>query len=382
MKRNTIIISILLIIFLIIGIFLFKGKKADIDYSVEHAQRRNITKSVEASGIVNPVKTVNIGSQVSGIISEIFVDYNSEVKKGQLLAKIDQSLFKAQADKARGDLANARAGYEKANSNLIYKKANYERHERLYKNRYVSKDETEAAYAAYKGAIAELNAAKAMIDQASANLKSNLTNLKYTEIISPVDGVVVSKKVDVGQTVAASFQTPEMFVVAEDLKRMQIEVSVSEADIGEIKIGQEAKYTLDGYPDREFDGEVTQVRLNPTTVSNVTTYTVIVKVDNSDEILKPGMSANVTIITENKKNILCVPNNAFKYVPKNSTERYNSPGVWTLKNKRPVRVEVEKGIRDSEYTEISKGDIEEGTPVLVPKKDKKSKNQIRPPRMF
>ena len=222
---------------------------------------------------------------------------------------------------------------------------------------------------------------QANINQAQANLDTAETNMYYTKIISPVDGVVVSRAVDEGQTVASSFQTPELFVVAEDLTKMQIEVSVSEADIGKIKEGQKAEYTLDGYPDDTFNGTVTQVRLNPTTVSNVTTYTVIVSVNNDEEILKPGMSANVTIITQDKHDVLCVPNLAFKYVPDNITEKFQQQGVWVKNGKKPERVEVTTGLKDSDYTEITSNNLTEGTKVLMPVRTGK-KRAGGPPRMF
>lgn len=383
MKRK-IILSFIGLIVIIAGIVVCtKSCNKKPLFDTAKIERRDIVKTVEASGTINPVQTVNIGSQVSGMISDIYVDYNSEVKKGQLLAKIDPSLFQAQVDKATSDLQNAKANYQKVKSNYIYQKANYERYARLYKNRYVSKSETELAYADYKSKEAELAASKALIDQAAATLENNLTNLKYTRIVSPVDGVVIARKVDVGQTVAASFQTPELFTVAQDLTQMQIEVSVSEADIGDIKVGQKADYTLDGYPDRMFSGTVQQVRINPTTVSNVTTYTVIVKVENEENILKPGMSANVTITTTERKDVLCVPNNAFKYIPEGLTERYDKVGVWVLdKKKKQNRIEVETGIKDSEYTEILSGNLSEGDTVIIPLGTKKKNNMPKPPGMF
>lgn len=380
MKKKLIIGLVILV--LIAGILLIipkKGKQQERIFAA--VEKRNMTQTVEASGTVNPVHSINIGAQVSGRIDKIYADYNSKVTKGQVLAEIDQSLFQASVDKARADLNNSKANYNKVLAQTNYNKANYERYARLYEKHYVSKDEVESSYATYIASKSELSAMQANINQAQANLNTAETNMYYTKIISPVDGVVVSRAVDEGQTVASSFQTPELFVVAEDLTKMQIEVSVSEADIGKIAEGQKAEYTLDGYPDDTFEGTVTQVRLNPTTVSNVTTYTVIVSVNNDEEILKPGMSANVTIITQNKQDVLCVPTLAFKYIPANITEKYQQQGVWILNGKKPERIEVTTGLKDGDFTEITSDNISEGTKVLMPVRSGK-KNTGGPPRIF
>ncbi len=380
MKKKVIIgIVILLTIAGILSIIPKGGKQQETKTAV--VEKRDMTQTVEASGIVNPVHSINIGAQVSGRIDKIYADYNSKVTKGQVLAEIDQSLFQASVDKARADLNNSKANYNKVLAQTNYNKANYERYARLYEKHYVSKDEVESSYATYIASKSELSAMQANINQAQANLNTAETNMYYTKIISPVDGVVVSRAVDEGQTVASSFQTPELFVVAEDLTKMQIEVSVSEADIGKIEEGQKAEYTLDGYPDETFEGTVTQVRLNPTTVSNVTTYTVIVSVNNDEEILKPGMSANVTIITQNKHNVLCVPTLAFKYIPSNITEKYQQQGVWILNGKKQERVEVTTGLKDGDFTEITSDNLTEGTKVLMPVRSGK-KNIGGPPRIF
>jgi len=378
-KKNIIIIVIVILAGLII--FLPKSKSSK-NYKIAPIVKKNLTQTVEASGTINPVQSVKIGSQVSGRIYKLYVDYNSKVKKGQLLAEIDPALFEASVDKARGDVNSARANYEKVKAQVVYNKANYERHSRLYKKHYVSKDEVESTYKTYVSSKAELAAMSASIQQATANLETAETNLNYTKIISPVDGVVVSRAVDVGQTVAASFQTPEIFVVAEDLTKMQIEVSVSEADIGKIREGQKAEYTLDGYPNETFEGVVSQVRLNPTTVSNVTTYTVIVSVNNDEQILKPGMNANVSIIVHDKQDLLCVPNDALKYVPEGNTEKYKEQGVWVLQNRKPVRISVKAGLKDGDYTEVESPEIHEGMQVLVKVRNLKKKSGGMPHRIF
>ena len=380
MKKKIQIAVIVLMI--ITGVLMLIPKKSKAhQFQTATVIKHNLSQTVEASGTVNPVQSVNIGSQVSGRIYKLYVDYNSKVKKGQLLAEIDPALFQASVDKATADLNNAKSNYNKVLAQVNYKKANYERYSRLLQKNYVSKDETESAYSNYLASKAELAAMTANINQAKANLETAQTNLFYTKITSPVDGIVVSRAVDVGQTVAASFQTPELFVVAEDLTKMQIEVSVSEADIGKIKEGQRAEYTLDGYPDETFNGMVSQVRINPTTVSNVTTYTVVVSVNNDDEILKPGMNANVTIVTQDKDGALCVPSLALKYVPEGMTERYQEHGIWVLNGKKPERITVQTGLKDGDYTEVISDKLQEGMTVLMPVKTDKKNNQ-RPPRMF
>lgn len=365
-KKNIIIVSLVLVA--IIGtIVAFTKVEKKSEYKLSKVERNTIIETVEASGVVNPVKTVSIGSQVSGMIKNLYVDFNSRVKQGQLLAEIDPSLFQAQVDKARGDLNTARANYQKTKSMLVYDEANYKRYKELYKKNYVSKSDLDLAQATYNADRASLNAMSAQISQTSATLENNLTNLRYTKIISPVNGVVVSRAVDVGQTVAASFQTPTLFTVAQDLTKMQIEVSVSEADIGKIKVGQKVDYTLDGYPNETFKGTVTQVRLAPTTVSNVVTYTVIVSVNNDSGILKPGMTANVSVITNKKENVICVENSAFRFTPVEITggKKYKEQGIWLLRDNKPVRIKIKMGVTDSEFREIISDEIKEGDDVII-----------------
>jgi len=386
-KKNFIIIPALIISLIIITVIALVKANAKPEYKLSKVEKNTIIETVEASGTINPVKTVSIGSQVSGMIENIYVDFNSQVKQGQLLAQIDPSLFQAQVDKARGDLGAAKANYQKAKSILIYDEANYKRYKTLYKKNYVSKNDLDVAETDYHADLASLNAMSATIAQTSATLQNNLTNLRYTRIISPVNGVVVSRAVDVGQTVAASFQTPTLFTVAQDLTEMQIEVSVSEADIGKIKVGQNVDYTLDGYPDEIFKGKVSQVRIAPTTVSNVVTYTVIVSVNNDNGILKPGMTANASIITNKKENILCVENAALRFTPVEITggKKFKEQGIWLLRKNKPARINIKMGVTDSDYTEIISNEIKEGDDVIIgslKKKHDTSSSSMRPPRMF
>lgn len=383
-KKILIPLAILLIVFIVVFAFSEAGTKSE--YKLSKVQRNTIIQTVEASGIINPVKTVSIGSQVSGMISALYVDFNSQVKKGQLLAQIDPSLFQAQVDQAQANLNAARANYQKTKSILIYDEANYKRYKTLYRKNYVSKSDLDLAEATYHADLAALSSLNAQIAQSAATLRNNLTNLRYTKIISPVNGVVVSRAVDVGQTVAASFTTPTLFTVAQDLTQMQIEVSVSEADIGKIKVGQKVDYTLDGYPDETFKGMVSQVRISPTTVSNVVTYTVIVSVNNDDEILKPGMTANVSVITNKKENALSVENAALRFTPEKITggKKYKEQGIWLLTKNKPTRVNIKLGVADSDYTEIISSEIKEGDDVIVESlKKKHDAGGMKPPmRMF
>lgn len=386
-KRILISISALIAVIFVSGFAFYFNKHRDSGYITVPAKVDTIVEAVEASGTVNPVNTVDIGSQVSGMIKDIYVDYNSKVTKGQLLAQIDPSLFQAQVDKARGDLEAARSNKAKIQAMLVYDKKNYERYKRLYEKNYVAKSDLDLAEATYKSDLAQIAAAQGTINQAQATLNNNLTNLRYTKIVSPVDGIVVSRAVDVGQTVAASFQTPTLFQVAQDLTNMQIEVNVSEADIGKIKKGQEVEYTLDGYADSIFHGKVTEVRIAPTTVSNVVTYTVIVDVNNKDQKMIPGMTANASIITNKSENVICVPTDALKFTPKEITggKKYKEQGLWILRNNKPTRISIETGAKDSDRTEIISKELKENDRVIISKKgdkDKTAQGKRPPMRMF
>lgn len=356
-------------------------------YKTESVKKHTIEQVVEASGTINPVNTVSVGSTVSGLMMEVYVDFNSKVKAGQLIALMDTSLFDANCEKAKGNLISAKADYTKQNAITINSEKTYKRCKNLVARNFMARSELDKAEADYLSNKAQLEAARAKIVQAQADVDYAERQRSFAYIYSPVDGVIVTRNVDPGQPVAASFQAPELFTVAKDLKEMQIEVSVSEADIGKIKEGQEADYTLDGYPDEIFKGEVSQVRISPTTVSNVVTYTVVVSVDNDNLILKPGMTANVSIITQKKENVLCVPSIALKYAPvvKGEIQRYEHQGVWVLKGRKPERVEVTTGGSDDTYTEITSGDIKEGDNVIIGTSDGKSKKGgsfKRPMRMF
>lgn len=371
-----------LIIILIVLLALFSKGKNKVQYETAKIGKNTIVQVVEASGTINPVTTVNIGSQVSGLIKEIYVDFNSKVKKGQLLAQIDTSLFEAQLQQATANIANAKANYKKILAIKENDKKTYNRYKNLYERNFIAKSEYDLAKATYLSDKAQLEAAKAQISQAEASYKTASANMRYTKIISPVDGTVVSRAVDVGQTVAASFQTPTLFMVAQDLTKMQIETSVSEADIGKVKVGQEVNYTLDGYQDRVFHGTVIQVRISPTTVQNVVTYTVIVDVDNEEGLLIPGMTANVSVITSKKEDIMTVPNSALKFTPvtDGTVKRYKEQGIWIMENGKPKRVNIVAGVSDDVNTEVISKELKGDETVIVGLLNQKKSNKSRGPR--
>lgn len=379
-KRYIALIGIIAVIIIVVA-FLFKNGSAK--YITKEITRGTITEYVEASGTIKPINTIAVGTQVSGTVAKIYVDYNSQVKKGQLLAELDPSLFQANVEQSTARVNNAMAAHSKALASLEYKKNNYKRYEHLFAKNYVSRDDVELARANYLAAQADVAATRAEMNAQQATLKNNLTNLGYSKITSPVDGTVISRAVDVGQTVAASFNTPTLFEVAQDLTKMQIETSVSEADIGKIKVGQRAEYTLDGYQDKKFEGTVTQVRLASTTTNNVVTYTVIVSVDNSDGFAIPGMSANVSIITGEAKDVLVVDNKAFKFSPEDNTQKFENQGVWILTSNGPKRFDVKVGLSDDNYTQITSDKIKEKDKVIVGSitkgKKKQSSGMRRPP---
>lgn len=388
MSKKIIItcVILLIVISIVLGI-LSKGKKTF--YETDELKKCTISQTVEASGTINPVNTVSVGSTVSGLIKEIYVDFNSVVKKGQVLAQIDPAIFEATVKQQQAAIVNAQANLAKLQANADYSRKTFNRYQNLYKRNFISKSDLDQAKSTYQADMAQIAAAKAQIVQAQAQYKTALTNLDYTKITAPVDGMIISRKIDVGQPVAASFQAPELFTIAQDLKKMQIEVNVSEADIGKVEKGQSVIYTLDGYPDSEFYGKVTQVRISPTTVSNVVTYSVIVEVENEDLKLKPGMTANVQIVTKKVENVYCVLNSALKVNinEKNEIMKYEKPGIWLLENKTPKRVEVEIGISDDEKTQIISNKLKQSDKIIIGIMDAKSKKEMKqkhkmPMRMF
>lgn len=368
---------------LVVGIAAFYGCSSENKetYITKKLERGDITEKITASGIINPISTVNIGTQVSGTIAEIFVDYNSMVKKDQLLAQIDPALFEATVAQKRAALDIAKAQVEVSKNDIVYYQKNLNRIQKLNSSRYSADKELESAQRDYDNAVVQLALQEAQVKQAEAALNSAEIDLRYTKIISPVDGIVVSKEVEVGQTVAASFQTPTLFNVAEDLTKMQIEASIVEADISKVKEGQVVDFSVDSYPDEVFHGTVTQVRNEAVTVSNVVTYEVIIEIDNRDLKLKPGMTANVEIITSNKKDVFLAPNKALRFYITDETgvtPRYKDKGIWVLAEGKPERVVIQTGVSDEDYTEIVSDNLKEGDKLIISKSsDAKGSGSMR-----
>jgi HlyD family secretion protein len=374
MKKNIIIVSVIIIIILLTtGAFmLFKNRESGPKFKVDRATKGDIKATVTATGTMNAVVNVLVGTQVSGTIKTLYVDFNSLVKKGQILAQIDPATFQAQVEQAKANLMLAKANVEKAGAALVDAKRTMERNKVLFARNFIARSDLDTSETNYQSATAQLSASKAQVEQARAALAYSQTNLIYTQIVSPVNGIVISRNVDVGQTVAASFQTPTLFNIAQDLTKMQIDTNVDEADIGKIKVDQPVEFTVDAYPDTTFMGKVSEVRNAPTTIQNVVTYNVVVKVDNPELKLKPGMTANVSIILSDKKGVLRIPNAALRFKPAEKgadgdkeASVQKGPGVWVLENRKPKRISVALGISDGNYAEILTGDVKEGDEVIV-----------------
>lgn len=362
--KKRVIIPLAIALIAVVG-FGINASSNKVQYETQKLEKCTITQVVEASGTINPVNIVSVGSTVSGLMKEIYVDFNSEVKKGQLLAQIDPANFQASVDQNRAQINNAQANLAKLNAQMVMAEKTYNRYKNLYAKNFIAKSELDQAESDYLAQKASVGAQRASIAQARATYNTAMTNLGYTRIIAPVDGTIISRDIDVGQPVAASFQAPELFKIAQDLTKMQIEVNVSEADIGKVKEGQQVQYTLDGYPDSIFYGKVTQVRLDSTVTSNVVTYTVIVSVSNEDLKLKPGMTANVSIITSRNKDVMCAPSIALKYTPEVDGQKYKNQGIWILENGKPQRINIKQGVSDDTNVEIISKKLKLGDEVII-----------------
>ncbi len=337
-----------------------------VQYKTAVVDQGPITAIVTATGTINPVVSVQVGSQVSGKVSRLFADFNSQVVTGQILAQIDQKPFKARLSQARAAVKSAKGNIGKAKVLATQRKREFDRMAALRPQAYVSQADVDLADTNYRDAAADVEVLQAQLDQAQAALASAELDLGYTTIYSPVDGIVVSRNVDVGQTLAATFQTPILFVIAQDLTRMQVNANVSEADIGGVHEGTEAHFRVDAYPKQFFEGVVTQVRNAPINLQNVVTYDVVITVSNPDLKLKPGMTANVTIVTAQKDDPLRVPNGALRFRMPNVPVDRKASRVWVLdQNNQPHQVEVTTGIADSLSTEIVGSSLSRGDRVIV-----------------
>ncbi len=351
--------SLAVIILLLIGgtWWIIASIDGKVEYVTVNVSRGDIKHVVTATGEINPVNTVSVGSQVSGTISNIYVDYNSHVTKGQLLLEIEPSVLQATVDEAR-------AALDSAKSQLNLARNDYERNKTLYDSGYIARAEMEQSQTNYEQALQSVKRMESQYERA-------VTNLSYATITSPVDGTVISRKVDKGQTVAASFQTPDLFEIAEDLSKMQIETAVSEADIGVIKEGQNVTFTVDAYPRKTFNGIVKQVRLSPTTTSNVVVYTVVIDVDNTDLNLMPGMTAFVTILVDAAKDVWKTQNAAFlvrnfKNIITDTPDGINpNEYIAVLRDGKPVFIKYTKGLITATETQIISDELKPDDKVIV-----------------
>ena len=345
-----------------------RASDAEARYRTLAVERSDLTQLASANGTLNPVVLVNVGTQVSGTVKKWYADFNDHVKEGQKLLELDPAIYQAQVNQSVANLAAARSQSKLATANEV-------RARELFRQEYISRQDLDAA-------VQALEAARAQVALVEAQLTRDRTNLGYSVIRSPVNGVVVSREVDIGKTVAASLQTPTLFKIAQDLAKMQIDTSYAEADVGNLKVGQQATFRVDAFPNRSFRGAVKQVRLNPTTQQNVVTYDVVIAVDNPEQILMPGMTAYVNILVAQRKDVLLVPNAALRFRPADAgPRRADKPAegrgdgkgkpegpsgtVYVLRNEQPQAVRISLGITDSRMTEATGGDLKAGDAVIV-----------------
>jgi HlyD family secretion protein len=361
-----------------------KGRAPDAEtrYRTQTIERGDLTQTASANGTLNPVVLVNVGTQVSGTVKRWFADFNDHVTEGQKLLELDPRIYQAQVDQSTANLANLKSQVKLA-------EANEARARELFRQEYISRQELDTS-------VQALEAARAQMAMVQAQLSRDRTNLNYTVIRSPVNGVVVSREVDIGQTVAASLQTPTLFKIARDLSKMQIDSSYAEADIGNLKVGQQATFRVDAFPNRNFRGVVKQIRLNPTIQQNVVTYDVVVAVDNPEQILMPGMTAYVNILIAQRKNVLLVPNAALRFRPADAGPRPDrspegrgkgrpdgqSGTVHIIENGQPKAVRIAVGITDNRMTEVVGGELKEGDALIVEDRQPRTKPNAPGMRLF
>ena len=359
MKKKSIWIIAGIVAVIAIAAYLLSGGKKEetISFDTAKVEKQNIQTTITATGTIEPVTSVTVGTQVSGIVAHLYVDYNSVVKKGQVIAELDKTNLISELNTARANLSSAQ-------STANYEEANYNRYKQLYDKGLFSADEYESALLSYRKAKEQVNTSRESVQKAQ-------TNLGYATITSPIDGIVLSKAVEEGQTVAASFNTPELFTIAKDLTDMRVIADIDEADIGGVKEGQRVSFTVDAFPDDHFQGSVTQVRQQATTESNVVTYEVVISAPNNDLKLKPGLTANVTIYTMEKNDVLAVPSKALRFTINEAMlqkdqqiEDIEAPAkLWTLEGNTFKAHAVEVGTTNGMLTEILSG-VAEGTEVL------------------
>jgi HlyD family secretion protein len=351
-----------------------------VHYVTAQVSQGAVTRAVTATGTVNPELTIIVGAAVSGIIQDLSCDYNTQVKKGQVCARIDPRPYQSVVDQNKAQLAVAKAQLEKDKANEAYTQLALGRYASLIKTNAVSQDVFDNAKNAHDQAIAQIAFDEATIQLHQASLDAAQVNLDYASIVSPVDGTVVSRNVTRGQTVASSFQTPTLFLIASDLAKMEVDANVSEGDVGGIRAGNKATFTVDAYPKRTFEGTVTQVRHSPQTVQNVVTYDIVISVDNSDLVLMPGLTAGSRIIVDQRSDVIRVPNQALRYVPRDIPRAAPSDHarVWVLREEQPIAVAVVTGLDDDSFTEIVSGDLKPGDLVITSEQLAASNKTVAP----
>ncbi len=400
LKRGALIAIVLFLTALLgAGFWLLRDGGKISAYTTAPIQKGDITQVITATGSLSAVVTVQVGSQVSGTIEKLYADFNTQVKAGQVIAMLNQDKFKAAVDQAKANLLAAQANVVKTKVGVEDGQRTLSRSAELRKREFISQSELDAAQASYDAAVGQLEVNKAQVAQAQAGLNQTSVDLANTVIRSPVDGIVVSRNVDMGQTVAASLQAPVLFLIANDLSKMQVDSNVNEGDVGNVWVGQEVNFTVDAYPTRRFQGTVLQVRNAPIMVQNVVTYDAVVGVDNKALLLKPGMTANLEFLVNRKSGVLRIPNAALRFKPpsekqppQTSTRQSAGAGgderggrrgggdisrgggggrqgregtVYLLRDQMPAPVKVRLGITDGSYTEVVEGEMKEGEEAIL-----------------
>lgn len=374
-KKIIIIVVAILILVSFISYFLIKSRTNKPSYEIYAIKPITIQKYVSTTGTVNPINTINVGAQVSGIFSKLYVWYNSTVKKGQILAEINPTPFIQKVDQDKANLASAEANVMKQRALLSYDRLTYMRDKKLWAENLIAHATEQNAYSIYLQDVAQLKFLSDAVNAGRAQLAQDETNLSYTKIYSPVNGIIINVSVVVGQTVASTFQTPSLFTVGEDITKMEIDTTTNEADLGGIKKGDKTAFTVYAYPDKTIFGYVHNIRINPTTVSGVVSYNVTIFFNNKKGLILPGMTAIAKIYVSEKNNVLGVPNSALRFIPANENKqildtvskelKVGEGVVWILKNSIPEPVIVKLGISNEDYTEIISKDIKSGTEIIT-----------------
>ncbi len=351
------------------------------EFETAEVKRGNLTATVTATGTLQPVNMVDVGAEISGRIEKVSVDFNQRVKKGDTLAEIDTRQLRAQVERSQASMEVAEAAVQTAEASLKEARQNAERSEELANAKLIAAQEVESARAVLSRAEAAVGSAKAQVTVARAGLNSDRTNLEKAVVRSPIDGVVISRRVEPGQTVASSFQTPLLFKLAENLSRMELHVNVDEADMGLVKEGQAATFTVDAHPNQKFPANISSLRNDPQTLQGVVSYEAVLTVDNSERLLRPGMTATASITTESRTNVILVPNAALRFTPPVKAQKTlvikivdpfeRTSQVWKLAGEKPVAVPMQKGLTDGRFTEVLSGEIKPGDALLVDVKEKK-----------